>query len=604
MVAQGERLRRRRLVVQLVFSILLLLGLLGWAGYIYYRAATKALETLEPLLSAQLTTFGDGPFWQRCLLDLQADCSSLLWAEVWQQGNPFYLYGAAASLGFITWTIRGFKPAPLYTSDWGTLAQLSDLVLRVSSALRAPIRRALLIVTMRRKLLGISPTKIRPELGHMLICGPTRSGKSLHLMSNLLNWSGSAVVIDIKGELHRITSGHRARFTDVAVLDPSGVGARYDPFADLGTSAEALQTAAEVALQIDRDTEPVFAQRGSNALFAARRAAHLAGEPTLPYLYEVTRWGLWSFIETLREVDDEQVSASLVRFVGRDVRGLKEAAIEEDRFLNSAWSTITSKLTPLLTEGVRKMTSGFDVAARQLFERPTTLYLRFAEAELDSTKHVLRLTVLALITSLLRYADTHAHLKPLPVLLGLDEAGRVHIPRLDDLVSTVAGRGVSALVYVQDLAQFDATYSAANAKTIRSNCHTQLFYPPKDLETARYISAYAGMQSRTVRTMSKEHGLFEERRFTYSETKRELITPDEVRRLSPETVVVFAGNKPPFKAKRLSWLKTRWLRRLTRHPATKVEPIVTPNLSGPVTKRAGEARGDTHNSDEDGFVQA
>ena len=99
-------------------------------------------------------------------------------------------------------------------------------------------------------------------------------------MSNLLNWSGSAVVIDIKGELHRITSGHRARFTDVAVLDPSGVGARYDPFADLGTSAEALQTAAEVALQIERDTEPVFAQRGSNAIFAARRAAHFSGEPT------------------------------------------------------------------------------------------------------------------------------------------------------------------------------------------------------------------------------------------------------------------------------------------------------------------------------------
>jgi hypothetical protein len=50
----------------------------------------------------------------------------------------------------------------------------------------------------------------------------------------------------------------------------------------LSTTAEALQTAAEVVLQVQEDTEPVFAQRGANAVIAARRAAHLLGKPTLP----------------------------------------------------------------------------------------------------------------------------------------------------------------------------------------------------------------------------------------------------------------------------------------------------------------------------------
>jgi type IV secretion system protein VirD4 len=559
---------KAQLFLYVLASIILTLLCVGWAVFSFHRATLKTLAMLEPAFAPVLRE--QGSFLQRCLFDVQYQCSEVFFAQVWHYASTLPLYSIALSLVLVVWTTRRFKPPPLYDAAWATLPQLTNMWLTVTDSFKAPIRRALLLATLNRKLLGIKSSRLRPELGHVLICGPTRSGKSQHLMCNLINWSGSTVVVDIKGELHRLTSGHRSRFSNVVVLDPSGFGHLYDPFVDIGDSAEALQTAAEVVLQIDRDSEPVFAQRGANAIIAARRAAHLLGKPTLPYIYELTRWGLWHFIDTLRKVDDEQISASLVRFVGRDVRTLQEDDISEDRFLNSSWSTITSKMTPLLTEGVLKMTSGFDFSARQLLEQPTTLYLRFNEAELDSSKHILRLTVLALITAILRYKDNNPDNKTVPVLLGLDEAGRVHIPRLNDLVSTVAGRGVSALVYVQDLSQFEATYGVANAKTIRSNCHTQLFYPPKDLETARYISNTCGFHTRPTRSYTKEPGPFETRRYTYSEARRELITPDEVRQLSPETVIVFAGDKPPIKAKRLTWFKIRWLKKHTRLAPTKV----------------------------------
>jgi type IV secretion system protein VirD4 len=566
----SERQQKAQRLERVALGSLAFLGCLSSAFYSYYQAALEVMAVLVPIYTPLLPR---GNFVLMCLFDMNYSCSTNLFGMTWREGDSLFLYGAALSFGFVVYTVKRFKPASLYNAEWATLSQLRDMCLRVTNNFHAPIRRALLLAVLQRRLIGIKPSKVRPELGHVLVCGPTRSGKSLHLMCNLLNWSGSAVVVDIKGELHRMTSGHRSKFSNVVVLDPSGFGQRYDPFADIGDSAEALQTAAEVVLQIDRDSEPVFAQRGANAIIAARRAAHLLNKPTLPYLYDVTRWGLWHFIETLRSVDDEQVSASLVRFAGRDVRTLEEADISDDRFLNSSWSTITSKLTPLLTEGVLKMTSGFDFCAKQLLEKPTTLYLRFNEAELDSNKHILRLTVLALITAILRHADKSHGEITLPILLGLDEAGRINIPRLDDLVSTVAGRGVSALVYVQDLSQFDATYGPANAKTIRSNCHTKVFYPPKDLETAKYISDYAGSQSRMTRSVSKEAGPFPTRRYLYSESKRELITPDEVRKLGDEHVVIFAGDKAPIKAKRLLYFRLPWLKNGAGLPATEVEPI-------------------------------
>ncbi len=571
-MTRTERQHRVQLVERVALGGFAFFGCLALAVYSYYKAALEVIAVLEPIYIPLLPR---GNFVLMCLFDVRYSCSTNLFGMTWREGDSWFLYGAALAFSFIVYTVKRFRPAPLYNAEWATLQQLREMLLRVTDNFHAPIRRALLLAVLQRRLIGIKPSKIRPELGHVLICGPTRSGKSLHLMCNLLNWSGSAVVVDIKGELHRMTSGHRSRFSNVVVLDPSGFGQRYDPFEDIGDSAEALQTAAEVVLQIDRDSEPVFAQRGANAIIAARRAAYLLNKPTLPYLYDVTRWGLWHFIETLRSVDDEQVSASLVRFAGRDVRTLGEADISDDRFLNSSWSTITSKLTPLLTEGVLKMTSGFDFCAKHLLEKPTTLYLRFNEAELDSNKHILRLTVLALITAILRHADRSHDETTLPILLGLDEAGRVNIPRLDDLVSTVAGRGVSALVYVQDLSQFDATYGAAKAKTIRSNCHTKVFYPPKDLETAKYISDYAGSQSRMTRSVSKEAGPFPTRRYLYSESKRELITPDEVRKLGDEHVIIFAGDKAPIKARRLLYFKLPWMKGFTDLPATEVKPIAS-----------------------------
>lgn len=592
-MSHAERLHKLHFLQRVALGILMTLGFLLGAIYSYYQAALQAIAVLRSQLVFQKD------FLQGCLLDVAGGCSSVLFGLIWRGGNSLFLYGTAVSLAFVVFTIKRFRPARLYTSDWATRSQLSDMFLNVTEAFHAPIRQALLVAVLQGRLLGIQTSRVRPELGHMLICGPTRSGKSLHLICNLINWSGSAVVVDIKGELHRLTSGHRARFSKIVVLDPSGLGQRYDPFADIGDSAEALQTAAEVVLQVQQDTEPVFAQRGANAVIAARRAAHLLGRPTLPYLYEVTRWGLWHFIETVRNVNDEQVSASLVRFVGRDVRRLEEADIGDDRFLNSSWSTITSKLTPLLTEGVLKMTSGSDFSAKQLLEGRTTLYLRFNEAELDSNKHILRLTVLALITAILRHADKHPEKDMMPLLLGLDEAGRVHIPRLGDLVSTVAGRGVSALVYVQDLSQFDATYGAAHAKTIRSNCHTKLFYAPKDLETARYISDYAGSQSLTTRSMSREVGWPESKRYVYTEAKRELITPDEVRKLEPESVIVFAGEKSPVKAKRLSWLKIGWIKKHVQLLPSKVLPIRY-TITGSTTQNTEDPDNGTQG---DGFMK-
>src|SRR5256712_5786352 len=61
-----------------------------------------------------------------------------------------------------------------------------------------------------KRFVVVRPTKKRREIGNTLIVGPTRSGKGLLAVSQLLSWKHSAVVNDIKGELFHATAGYRS----------------------------------------------------------------------------------------------------------------------------------------------------------------------------------------------------------------------------------------------------------------------------------------------------------------------------------------------------------------------------------------------------------
>ena len=94
-----------------------------------------------------------------------------------------------------------------------------------------------------RHILRVTTNHKRYHLGNMLICGPTGSGKSQHITSQLLTWPHSAVVYDIKGELHRLTAGYRSTLGPVYVLDPTGVGHGYQPCPGQTRCKECLDSA-------------------------------------------------------------------------------------------------------------------------------------------------------------------------------------------------------------------------------------------------------------------------------------------------------------------------------------------------------------------------
>src|SRR5436305_15288208 len=104
----------------------------------------------------------------------------------------------------------------------------------------------LLGVSHFNQALRVRPTKTRRELGNLLAVAPTRGGKGLLAVSELLSWPHSVVVNDIKGELFTQTAGYRSTLGKVFVIDPQGYGHRFDPLHGKQTEDELYSSASHL----------------------------------------------------------------------------------------------------------------------------------------------------------------------------------------------------------------------------------------------------------------------------------------------------------------------------------------------------------------------
>src|SRR3954447_928574 len=156
-----------------------------------------------------------------------------------------------------------------------------------------PRRSGLLLGRTRfRQLLHVTATKARRELGNLLVVAPTRGGKALLATSQLLTWKHSVIVNDIKGELFAQTAGYRATLGKVFVIDPGGVGHRYDPLQGKHSEDALLSSATSLLFKPDEGEGEIFTQRSTNMLTQLFLASRQADQAPHPYVRQHLRSGL------------------------------------------------------------------------------------------------------------------------------------------------------------------------------------------------------------------------------------------------------------------------------------------------------------------------
>jgi type IV secretory pathway TraG/TraD family ATPase VirD4 len=560
----------------------MILGLTGLAyfGSLYLPRLSQAVQQTFSYSYGEMQRAGywqavnatsPSTFFSLCVFWNRAECSSVfrgLLSEVFSFYHqrvwlslPFryqiVLYPPLVLAGLIMFFVSKRK-RPLYEAKFAELHELKALRINAKSGTTIPLAK------LRRCWLGLrADLKGNKDLANVLTIAPSRAGKSAHLIGVLLSWHLPAIVVDMKGELREKTAGFRSRFGKVFTLNPEKLETthHFDPLAVwLAQDPHAAPDIVKFLLEDPQDRDTFFAAQASYPLLAAIRSATLLQKPVLTHLNDLLYLGVQGFVRTLQKHQDEEIERNLSGFLGMTSNEfLMLPNLETKGPVFSVWQTLLQRMQPFMRPELLELMSETDVTLSQL-SVPSTLYIQWPEKYLDADAKPLALILHVLVTCLCDKADKRGGKLLCPTLLALDEITRYHVPALPKYISTMLGRGMSALLYAQSFSQLVKQYGETGATIIEDNCGVEMYYKPQS-GSAKKLENELGqvsLKSERVSKRLKNH----ERTVAQGEQSRPLMTQDEIRLLKEDQTLILADSHRAILAKRLdpytgSFLKRR-----------------------------------------------
>lgn len=412
----------------------------------------------------------------------------------------------------------------------------------------------------------VRPTKTKKEIGNSLILAPTGGGKGNQIEGQILAWKESMIINDPKGDLFLKTGAYKKTLGDVYVIDPTrGVGHCYDPLHGK-TTEDAYLTVAKNLVFEQGDHEPYWINSASRMLTQLFKAARIENVAPMVYVRGMIRLGLPSVAERLNTLSPELATLFLDT-------NFEKADLNTNRTLLGCWSTLTTQLTPLLTETlIRSLThSDFTPETIMRGERPVTVYLRWEEGELERLSPLIRVLCTSLVKELIACFDRVQGKGCRPVLISLDEIGRTPIPSLDGYVATVRSRNIFFQLFAQSFSQLEKNYGVKEAQTISANMDTHVFLRPNDQDTARSIEEWLGRGSKFAHSINFREG--EERSEALSEQAIPVMTARALMEMNDTYALVFHRDFPPMKVYRLKWWQSDMLRKRHSLPVPQLPAL-------------------------------
>lgn len=483
--------------------------------------------------------------------------------------DPLFLSGLLGFIG-ITLPLAGLihgREKPLYGS-----ARLATLFDTRKAGLFA--KKGIVLGKKGGKLLVFEGAQ------HVLMSAPTRSGKGVGIViPNLLHWTDSVVVLDIKQENWNITSRYRAKVLKQAcyLFNPAaadGRSHRYNPLTyidrrDPGKRIDDVQKIAGMLFP-DREGTDVIWTATPRALFTGivSLLLDLEGEQGAPpvTIGQVLR-------ESLKDGDGADYFAALIEERKGRRQPLSEAtisglntyiSIKSENTRAGVLGSFRSRLEIWLNPLVDAATAGNDFDLRALRSKPMSVYLGVTPDNLERMGPILNLFFQQLIDlntrSLPGYGEKGKH----QCLLLMDEfssLGKVSI--LNKGIAYIAGYGLRMLPIIQSPSQLVDVYGRDAAQTFQSNHAVSIIFPPKaaETQTARDISEWLGYETVRSRSRSRGTGIFVNNRHAsenLSEQRRALLLPQEITSLGARVELVIAENTPPIKAEKIRYYEDRY----------------------------------------------
>ena len=392
-----------------------------------------------------------------------------------------------------------------------------------------------------------------------IIVGGSGSGKTRFLAKpNLMLANASFICTDPKGEMLRavgnlfLEEGYVLRVFDL--IDPSKSDC-YNPFCYIRKDADVFKLIDNFI----KNTTPKgakandpFWEKSETALDAALMLYLLHEAPVEDQnmetiLYMIENGGA-------KEEDDDYQSPLDLLFEALEEEEPNHIAVRQYHiFKQAAGKTAKSilvsaavRLASFTLPEIQRITASDDMELGKLGERKQAIFCIIPDSNDASLNFLVGMLYTQAFQELYYQADkVHQGALPVPVRLMFDEFANVTLPDgYARLQATMRSRNIMSTIILQNISQLKALFKD-DWEGIIGNADSFVYLGGNEQSTHKYISELLGKETIDTRTSSQSKGRNGSFSQNFQQTGRELMTPDEVRRLdNKNAIVLIRGEKP------------------------------------------------------------
>ncbi|QKX02377.1 type IV secretory system conjugative DNA transfer family protein [Wolbachia endosymbiont of Dirofilaria (Dirofilaria) immitis] len=408
---------------------------------------------------------------------------------------------------------------------------------------------------------------------HTLLFAPTGSGKGVgFVIPNLLFWTDSVIVHDIKLENYEITSGWRERQgQEVYVWNPAqpdGISHCYNPLEWIsekpGQMVDDVQKIANLIMP-----EQDFWQNEARSLFVGVVLYLLATPEKVKSFGEVVR--------TMRSDDVVYNLAVVLDTMGKVIHPVAYMNIaaflqKADKERSGVVSTMNSSLELWANPLIDTATTTSDFNILDFKKKKVTVYVGLTPDNLNRLRPLMQVFYQQATEFLCRKLPLDD--EPYGVLFLMDEFPTLgKMEQFQTGIAYFRGYRVRLFLIVQDTEQLKGIYEEAGMNSFLSNSTYRITFAANNIETANLISQLIGNKTVQQESLNKPKFLDlnpASRSLHISETQRALLLPQEIIMLPRDEQIILIESTYPIKSKKVLYYNdsafTRKLFKPTRVP--------------------------------------
>ena len=372
-----------------------------------------------------------------------------------------------------------------------------------SQHLRNPLERRELAYRPKRlahgvlfgKKFGLIAYSPEPDEGHILVLGPTGTGKtSALLIPTLRSWQGTALVVDISGDI-----ASHVDMPNKIVFEPTSDNCiPYDVFfsideaPDQTEKQERLEQLAYLLLPNkanDSEAGVFFTANGRKMLSAALICYYAIGWDFVAICEHFLSHDWRSLLNDIAKQENKTANMYISSFVGaseKNTAGCKQAADDAIKLF---------AMNAKVKNALRKVPS-YEKSISPATLEHNSVYIYIPDEKLKIYGDLLRI----ITAQSMEYFSSRPKENQQPILFCLDEFASFGKLQITEALRKLRKRHIRIMVLTQSLADLDMIYGKDERKAMMGNFKFTILLGCKGTETQEYFSKMIGERKPLLNT--------------------------------------------------------------------------------------------------------